>query len=67
MVCPECHHIRKVTGTHLHIRSDGGEGCKCHEGNLLRVEVHHNGLGAVHHPVLEVAAVLHVESVPAAS
>lgn len=65
MVCPECHRIRKVTETHLHIRSDGGEGF--HGWNLLRMEVHHNGLGAVHHPVLEVTAVLDVKSAPAAS
>lgn len=44
---------------------DGVEGHKSCEGDLLRVEVHHNGFGVVHHPVLEVAAILHIEGVPA--
>lgn len=41
-------------------------GARAVRGNLLRVEVHHNGFGVVHHSVLEVAAVLHVEGAAAA-
>lgn len=33
--------------------------------HLLRVEIHHHGLRAVHHPLLEVASVLHVEGAAA--
>lgn len=44
------------------------EGQKSHwrQGDLLRMEVHHDRFGVVYYPVLEVAAILHVEGAPAA-